>query len=204
MAQVEFDVADFDGSKARQLDDQLLVKFFYKTRQDMTESKIQGRPVFKEVEYIDIKVPGDRNSGVCRPARDKDRQRFPKHYEAFKNRVEAPVVGTPLAEWAKIPRSAVEQLAFAHVKTVEQLAVLSDTYAGQIHGGNGYKKMAQDYLKRAEAEKAVGDVVALKEENERLKAQLEELTKRMEAVEAPKPQPKKKKKTAKKKAVKKE
>jgi hypothetical protein len=200
MAIADFDVADFDGSKKEMLDSQLLVKFFYKTRQDFAESKKQGRPIFKEVEYIDIKVPGDRNCCVCRPARDADRTRFPKHYEAFKNRTAAPETGTPLAEWAKIPRSAVEQLAFANVKTVEQLAALSDTYTGQIHGGNSYKRMAQEYLKRVEEEKAVGDVSALKEENEDLKAKLEELMKKVDDLT----KKKKKKPTRKKKAEKKE
>ena len=177
MTIADFDVADFDGSKKAQLDKQLLVKFFYKTRPDSVATQEQGRPMFKDVEYIDIKVPGSRGTGVCRPVRPADKQRFPEHYEAFKKRVEAPVTGTPLAEWALIPRSAVEQLAFANVKTVEQLATLSDSYAGQMHGGYGYKKIAKEYLERTanDADKAVID--DLKAQNEALMKRLDELEK---------------------------
>jgi hypothetical protein len=182
--QADFDVADFDGSKQKQLDEQLLVRFFYKTRPDAVETKRQGRPIFKEVEYIDIKVPGDRGTGVCRPARAKDRQRFPRHYAAFKNRVEAPTVGTPLSEWARIPRSAVEQLAFANVKTDEQLATLADSYAGQIQGGNNYKKMAKDYLEEVKNNKSDKEIDILKKQNK-------ELLRRLKALEA---KPKKKRK----------
>ena len=173
--QADFDVADFDGSKQKQLDEQLLVKFFYKTRPDAVETQRQGRPIFKEVEYIDIKVPGDRGTGVCRPARLKDRQRFPRHYAAFKNRVEAPTVGTPLSEWARIPRSAVEQLSYANVKTVEQLATLADEYAGQIQGGYGYKKMAKEFLAEVEGNKASEELDDLREQNRLLKQRLDAL-----------------------------
>jgi hypothetical protein len=184
MTVADFDVADFDGSKKALLDKQLLVKFFYRTRPDSVETQAQGRPIFKDVEYIDIRVPGSRGTSVCRPARPADKQRFPEHYEAFKNRVEAPVSGTPLAEWALIPRSVVEQLSFANVKTVEQLAVLADSFAGQMHGGYGYKKMAKDYLERTgiDADKAVID--DLKKQNEDLKAQLQDLTEKIESLPA--------------------
>jgi hypothetical protein len=189
MTIADFDVADFDGSKKAQLDKQLLVKFFYKTRPDSVETQRQGRPIFKEVEYVDIKVPGDRGTSVCRPARPADKQRFSAHYEAFKSRVEAPVTGTPLAEWALIPRSAVEQLAFANVKTVEQLATLSDSYAGQMQGGHNYKAKAKAYLERTanDTDKTVID--DLKKQNEELKARLDELLSR---IEIPAVKPKKK------------
>ena len=193
MTIADFDVADFDGSKKAQLDKQLLVKFFYKTRPDSVATQEQGRPMFKEVEYIDIRVPGSRGTSVSRPARPADRQRFPEHYEAFKKRVDAPTSGTPLAEWALIPRSAVEQLAFANVKTVEQLATLSDSYAGQMHGGYGYKKIAKEYLERTanDADKAVID--DLKKQNEELRKLVSEMNDKLCRIETEPPKPKKKK-----------
>jgi len=189
MAIADFDVADFDGSKKAQLDKQLLVKFFYKTRPDSVETQRQGRPIFKDVEYIDIKVPGSRGTSVCRPARLADRQRFPEHYEAFKKRTEAPITGTPLAEWALIPRSAVEQLAFANVKTVEQLASLSDSYAGQMQGGYGYKRTAKEYLERTAEDADKAEIEELRTQNEELHKRLDEL---LAEVKGKEPEPKKK------------
>ena len=175
MNPLEFDVADFDGSNQAQLDAQLLVKFFYKTRPDSVKSREQGFPCFKEVEYVDIKIAGDRNGGVCRPARESDKMRFSRHYEAFKNRTEAPSEGYPLTEWAALPRSVVEQLAFLNVKTVEQLATISDDSASRIMGGNGYKKKAKQFLEGRDSKASAEELDELKKMNAQLLEEVKEL-----------------------------
>ncbi len=186
--QADFDVADFDGSKKSELDKQLLVKFFYKTRPDSSASIKEGRPMFKEVEYIDIKIAGDRNGGVCRAARVGDKSRFPEHYRAFKNRVEAPQTGTALSEWAMIPRTIVEQLSFMHVKTVEQLAGLSDNHAAALHGGYGFKAKAKKYLEDTRENKDVSELVKMNEElRESVKVLQGEIDKIKENAQASKP-----------------
>ena len=181
--EADFDVSDFEQSKQRELDKNLLVKFFYKNRPDSTATEEAGRPMFKEVEYIDIKIAGDRNSGVCRPARTTDIQRFKAHYEAFKNRVEAPVTGTPLTECTFIPRTIVEELSFQNVKTVEQLAALSDDFAGRMHGGYGFKRKAQDYLDQAKAVAEFESLSELKKQNSELKESNSALLARLESLE---------------------
>ncbi len=176
MSMPEIDANAFDVNNKSKLDETLLVKFFYKTREDKVETRRQGRPIFKEVEYVDIKIAGDRAGGVCRPARGADKERFPRHYLAFKNRVEAPVTGTPLAEWSLIPRSAIEQLTYANVKTVEQLALLSDEYASQIQGGYGYKAKAAKYLEDVKELEEVGNIQELKDQNSKLEGDVSELS----------------------------
>jgi len=152
MQQADFDHTLFEsGNNAG--DAALLVKFFHKTMPDKEKSAEEHRAVFKDVEYVDIRVAGSRTSNVCRPARPADISRFPRHYEAFKNRQEVPLEGTPLIEWALISRSQAEELAFVNVKTVEQLAALADNFASQRMGGYDLKAKAIKWLEAAKETK---------------------------------------------------
>jgi hypothetical protein len=140
-------------------DEALLVKFYMDTVEDKAESKKEGRPIFKEVEFVDIRIPGDRNA-ICRPARDYDKNRFREHYRRFKDRVEGDdqIVGTLLTEWPPIPRSMCEELAFFHVKTVEQLANMSDSQASRFMGINKMRARAKQWLENAEKQKPIDEL----------------------------------------------
>ena len=148
MALADLNYADFEPSAQREQDKTLLVKFYYKNVQDKTASKREGRPIYREKEYIDIKLPGSRD-GAARPASPADKHRFQAHYEAFKARIEMPVSGTPLKEWPMITGSLVEEMSFMNIKTVEQLAELNDALAGRFMGAMGLKAKAQAWLDRA-------------------------------------------------------
>ena len=150
MQTAEFNHNDFDSSAQNKLDENLLVKFFTKQKEDKTASLAEGRPIFKDIECVDIKVPGQRSGGACRPATYRDKQRFPRHYAAYKQREEMPQEGTPLSEWALMSRSQVEELSYHNVKTVEQLLSMSDTLASQFMGMNNLKAKAKSWLEGAE------------------------------------------------------
>lgn len=163
MQTADFNHQDFEASAQSKLDENLLVKFFTKQRQDHTASKEEGRPIFKDVEYIDIKVAGNRSGGACRPATFKDKQRFPRHYAAYEQRMEMPEVGTPLAEWPIMSRSQVEELSYHNVKTVEQLVSMSDSLASQFMGMNTLKTKAKAWLEGAEETARINEIESLKE-----------------------------------------
>ena len=149
MQTAEFDHNSFEHRQQSEEDKKLLVKFYIKPRPDNAETVKQGRPIFKDVEYVDIRIPGDRAGGVARPATDGDRQRFAPHYQAFKSRIEMPTSGTPLAEWPLITRSLAEELAFHNVKTVEHLSTMSDTHSSKFMGLNALKAKALKWLEQA-------------------------------------------------------
>ena len=153
--------SDFDLNSSSKLDEQLMVKFFYKEVQNKAASLKEGRPIFRQKEYIEIRIPGKRDAQACRPATYADIQRFPRHHDAFKKRVEAPTEGTPLSEWPVITRSLAEQLAFINVKTVEQLAAIGDAHIGPIMGGYGFRDKAKAWLERAGAERVEEEKVDL-------------------------------------------
>ena len=189
----EFDTDNFDTRNQSAEDKKLLVKFFVMPRPDRQATLKEGRPIFKDTEMIDIKIPGSRNTGVCRPASPKDKQRFAEHYAAFKGRMEAPSDGTPLTEWPLITRSMCENLAFVHIKTVEQLAGASDQNLSGFMGGLNMKQKAADWLEVAADEAPMLELKeALAERDERIakmEKQLEQLLQAQDQGKDAKPAP---------------
>lgn len=99
------------------------------------KSKQAGRDIFEDREFVRILIPGDRRSAPVEPVNDDHRTRWPREYEAFKAGKEAPLEGTPLADWPQTSRARVEELAFFHIKTVEQLAAVNDSQLQQLGMG---------------------------------------------------------------------
>lgn len=193
----EYDYTDFQDSKRDSADATLLVKFYYHPYKDLVASAAEGRPIFVDKEYIDIRVPGQRDS-VNRRANARDKARFPRHYKAFKERIEMPIEGTPLAEWPAISRSLADELAFRNIKTVEQLAELNDNLMHNIHGAQNFKQKAKDWLLRAKDDSVIGKMrdeltardVTIAEQA----ALLQGAIARIESLENPEPEPTTKKK----------
>jgi len=158
-------------------DANLLCKFFYKMRpnkaKDILDPEHNDLPDSVEVEYYDIKVPGERDS-KSGPVNESIKQRFPRHYAAFKQRVAPPVDGTPLNDWASISRSQVEELAFKNIKTIENLANVSDTHVTSIRGLTSLKQKAKTYLAQKEDSKYVDQLNAKLDVRDKTISALEE------------------------------
>lgn len=170
MPAFEHNYRDFQPTGNTEADKGLLVKFFFKPRLDKGKSKVEQRPIYRDVEYIDIKIPGNRSAGASRPATPEDKTRFNEHYRLFKERLDQDTVqGTPLLEWSPIGRSQAEELAFFHVKTVEQLATMSDTQVSKFMGLIGLREQAKLWLEKAGEEKKFfeihNELLAQKQEN---------------------------------------
>lgn len=190
--------SDFDHQNQSKMDEALLVRFYVKPFQDQNESRKQGRPVFIDREYVEIRTPGSRDA-VARPAQPKDIARFPRHYEAFKNRTSQDIhEGTPLSEWPLIARSLIEELTFFNVKTVEQLIAMPDEKAQQFMGLMGLKQKAKEWLELSKEYASAND---LKDELAKRDDEIAELKAAVAALQKPRTTKKKvtKKKVSKKK-----
>jgi hypothetical protein len=175
VATFEHNTDDFTAAGQSEADKSLLVKFFIKPFEDKQATLAEGRPIFKDREYVDIRAPGDRLGGVCRPATLRDIQRFPLHYQKFKARIEGAddkVEGTPLIEWPQITRSQAEELAFFHIKTVEQLAAMAEVHAGKMMNFHTLKRKAVEWL---ELNKGQAAAIALQEELHKRDMEIEAL-----------------------------
>jgi hypothetical protein len=199
----EFNPEDFQQTNQQKMDEQLLVKFYVKACPDQAESVKQGRPIFRDKEYIDIRIPGDRTAGAARPARAQDIARFPRHYKAFKERTSQELnEGTPLTEWPVMTKSQAEELAFFHVKTVEQLATMSDAHTSKFMGLSKLKRKAQEWLISAKDQRAATEMAQELEQRDLVIAtqqkQLDDLAATVEKLAAnQKKKPGRKKPTAK-------
>jgi hypothetical protein len=164
-------------------DETLAVKFYLAPLQNQQKSKEEGRPIFEDKEFIKIMIPGSKSNVIDRVARQTDVARFPEHYKRFKLRTDQNLIeGTRLEEWPGITRGQCEELKFFNVFTVEQLANLAASSAGNIMGIQALKTKAAVYLDSSK-ENATAEKFA------ELEAKYEALLARVdggEVVEAPK------------------
>lgn len=179
----DFDAAADKGDNARP-------RFYSKPVKNNFKSETEGRQVFEDKEFVEILVPGDRKTVVDTLVKEEHRRRWPREYAAFTAGQETPAEGTPLDEWAAITRSQVEELRFAHVRTVEQLAALPDNALNSTVPMGGYplREKAQRWL---EAQAGNAQTEALAAESARKdeiiaeqKRQYEALLERVAAIEA--------------------
>lgn len=152
-----------------------IVRFYMRTVQDKTATEQAGCPKHKSVEYVEIRIPGDNRQVVDRPVRDSDKAQYRDAYMRFQAGEKEQVVGTALEDWPPIAKHVVEDLRALRIRTVEQLAAVSD---GQLHalgmGGRALRDQAKAYLELA----AGGAPIS------RLTAELEDLRKELAAEKA--------------------
>jgi len=171
-------------------DEKLHVKFYIEAIENPTKSKKEGRPIFEDTEMVLIVPPGDKDNTVIAPARNYA-DRFRSRYNAWKaGQDQDAVIGTPLKEWPGGPSaSQVKELAFFEVRTVEQLAGVSD---GNLQSmGPGYlllRQKAQKYLEAshgaASAEKVQAELAKRDAEIEVLKRALKEQNEQIKRIQA--------------------
>lgn len=164
-------------------DDKLYVRFYMSPTHDPEASKTEGRPIFREIEWVHIQVPGDRNNIIQRPANDMDRGRFADRYAKFKANAQEAADGTALEHWPRVTRAQVEELKYFGCRTVEQLANMSDGNAAKFPGIGMLRTWARDYMEEAKAgaasSKLRGELESRDNEIAALKKAVEELSARV-------------------------
>lgn len=170
--------------------DSAVPRFFMEAVQNKAKSAAEGRAVFDEREMVEVIIPGDRKTVSVRYVSDEHRNRWPRQYQAFKAGQEAPVSGTPIREWPFINRAQAEELAYAHVLTVEQLAGLTDDLLLKAvpRGGYELRSAAQRFLDAAKSAAPSEQLAAELAERDATIAAMKELdaakSARLDALEA--------------------
>lgn len=160
------------------------VSFGMYPKKDDRASKEAGRDVYKDVEFVKIAIPGDRHSLVFQPATDVHRRRFPRAYQAFKDREHTPMQGTPLEQWPVVSRSIVLNLKALHVHTVEALAEVHDGNIDRLgSSGRELREKAKAWLAEAqtgaETVRLAAEKQALQDQLAAMQAQLAALQQQM-------------------------
>jgi hypothetical protein len=171
-------------------DDLLIVLFKTLALENEDKSKLAGRPIFDDVEHVEIRGPGSRNSNVHPvnevshwvddPYTGRQRQityaeRFQRQYNQFKEHQAQTASGTPLAVVPFLTEGKRAELRSLNVYTVEALAAVDGQELKNLgHGGRELKNKAQEYIDRAL--QAAPDM--------QLRAQVDALRARAEVLEA--------------------
>ncbi len=141
----------------------LRVAFYTEPVEDPQATREQGRPIFKDEEFIFIVISGDPKNTLRAPAHsqtDRDpstgaartyAQKFPEEYRYFRaNEDQQQSAGTPLAEVPWMSAARREELKALKIFTVEALAGLDGTLLQRIGmGARELKNQAQAWLDAA-------------------------------------------------------
>jgi hypothetical protein len=168
---------------------QVAVAFYLHPRENKKESAKHGRPMFDEVEYIQIQTPGERNTIVQAPAAPRDRLRFPKAYARFKAGETQAQDGTPLEVWPQMTRALVLSFKAIGIHTVDALAEVNDANIEALgHGGREFREKARAFVKQAadtaEVARLAAETLAKDGQIQAMQSQINDLCRRIEAAEA--------------------
>lgn len=168
-----------DGTVVEATDKSLRVQFFYLPVENKMKSKEAGRPIYEDVEMVEIKIPGSRDLYHFK-AEEKYINRFPKQYAAFKQSTEAKMEGTPLSQFPFITASERKEFEYHNIYTAEQLCNMADGLKDRVgmHTRDIIKKVSA-FLKSA---KDTSALTALVDENEHLKREMELIKQQMKQL----------------------
>lgn len=175
----------------------LHITFFSEAVENKAKSLEAGRPIYEDREFVRIKFAGDKHRELVAPAdqcaiRHPEtnqpwayKDRFPKHYEAFKAGQSYVGDGTPLSELPFLTESKRAELRAVSIHTAEALANLDGALLARLGmGGRALKDQATAWL-----EKAAGSATDTRyaAENAELKEQMKRLQEQVAALATGKP-----------------
>lgn len=173
---------DMAHEAARKADERLFVQFYMSPTLQQKETEDAGRPIYKDVEFVRIIVPGQKDLIIEQPVDQFVKARFARRYADWKSgAAEEAVVGTPLGDLSFINASMREELAYFKVRTAEQLVSMPDNLAQRFAGMQQLKARVQQFLDAAAGEAPLNK---MRGENEALKAQVEAQDKALQALQA--------------------
>ena len=166
-------------------DANVLVTPFFKIipKQDMAASRVEGRPIFRDQEYVEVRIAGDRNYAPVFPATAMWKridgievsyaERWPDQYRRFKENQEQVAHGTPLSELPFLTQAKRAELRALKIYTAEALAGLEGRNLRALGmEANSLKGQAKAYIDKAHGS---ADVVRMAEMITALQQQIEEL-----------------------------
>ena len=165
----------------------LYVEFYMEAVKDEEATLKEGRPIFRDVEYIQIIPAGDKNTVVVRPVKltddgntPPDNVRWPGQYAAFKNQQKQVTEGTPIEQWPILTKAQAMSFKAMNVHTVEMLAAVSDSNLQNL--GMGARELRQKAIAYIEHAKSSAVAAKWEDEKEFLLNQIEALKNQMNAM----------------------
>jgi len=171
-------------------DSRLQVRFYKRPVQQEAETLAEGRPIYKEFDFVHICVAGDTLTEIDTYALASHRTRFPIQWANYQNRLGADdqeIMGTPVSEWPLVSKSQAEELRAMKFHTVESIANASDQQLQRMGMAAGmspyaFRDKAKSFLNlaanSAQTDQRAQEINELKEElakksaeNDKIKAE---------------------------------
>ncbi|RWI60250.1 MAG: hypothetical protein EOQ93_03035 [Mesorhizobium sp.] len=177
--------------------DLIAPRFFTAAVENPAETKKQGRPIFEDKEFVEVKFAGDKLRVHVAPAHEKFRQRkmpngdsewvtyaqeYQPIYERFKAGLFEQGIGTPLSELTFLTEAKRSELKALNIKTAEALASLDGAPLKMLGmGGRELKNQAQAFLDKANGS---ADVTRLAAENEAMKQVIADMQRQLSEIQS--------------------
>ena len=146
-------------------DNLVIPRFYNHIIENKAKSKEAGRPIFDDMEVVEVRFAGDRNkvsvfpaTSICGQHMDEDgdyrpityAERWPDQYKRFKAKQTQIMEGTPVDELPFLTQAKRAELKALSIYTAETLAALDGQPLKNLgQGGRDLKNQAQAYLDRA-------------------------------------------------------
>lgn len=144
-------------------DNKLYIRFLVRPVLQGGLSTEAGRPIYADIEHVQILVPGDKLSMIDRVASEDDKKRFADHYAKFRAGKGEEVVGTRLEAVPWMTRSKVEEYRYFGIHTVEQLAGAIDEVGQKFPSFHADRNRCKAFL-----DATTGDGARIKELEEQV------------------------------------
>lgn len=162
-------------------------RFYTEQEEDTVATKLEGRPIFRPVELVEVRTPGDRYTVGVFPVEHIHRERWPDAYAAFKRGEVHAQSGTPLEMWPAVTTSQVYELKALSIFSVEDVAGLSDTNISRLGPmGRDLRTKAIAYIESAKGGAVVSEQAA---QIARLEEMVQQLMSRPTAAPVPAEEP---------------
>jgi hypothetical protein len=167
----------------------LSVRFYSRPVQNMAETSLQNRPIYQDIDYIEIFTPGNQLNIIDTPVREEHKRRFPIQWAAYQNlhHGDQREIGTPISQWSYLSAAQAEELKAIKFFTVENVANASDAQIQSIGMIGGMapamlRERAKAFLSAAQGTAVIQHDA---EEKAQLKEQLAALQRQVAAMAKP-------------------
>jgi hypothetical protein len=172
------------------MNDQLVVpQFKIHTKKNPAKTKEAARPIFDDMEIVEVRFAGNRQTVSAFPAHavwstvlnpqtgdyepQTYAQRWPDQYRRFKMQAQQVAAGTPVEELPFLTQAKRSELKALSIYTAESLAALDGQELKNLgQGGRELKNQAQAYLDNASGS---ANVVKMQTEIDELKRTISEM-----------------------------
>jgi hypothetical protein len=142
-----------------------------------------GTKRYVDQDFITITIPGNSLTEIHEQVSEFYKWRFPSEYAEFKKGTSSSMNGTALEMWPALHPAQITDLKHRGIRTIEQLANLSDSSSEVLRGFYSLKSKAKQFLEDAKDKTSTENVrIQMEEQEARHKAELKAMEDRFAAM----------------------